>query len=125
MKTKTMFDFEKLVVFQVLHRLNVEILKYLVSNPRIDDFLKDQLKRATLSASLNLAEGAGRSTRPDKRRFFTMARSSTFECVAIISYLKECDFISEVTYRRWYAEYEQVSKMLLALIRKANALKDV
>jgi four helix bundle protein len=46
--------------------------------------LRDQLERASLSIVLNIAEGAGRRSRPDKRRFYEMARGSTTETAAII-----------------------------------------
>ena len=45
--------------------------------PRGYSFLVDQLKRAALSIATNLAEGNGRFTKPDRRSFFTIARSLT------------------------------------------------
>jgi four helix bundle protein len=38
-----------------------------------------QMKRAGLSVSNNLAEGASRKTKPDKKRFFEISRSSIVE----------------------------------------------
>ena len=46
--------------------------------------LRDQLDRASSSVVLNVAEGAGRTTTPDKRRFYLIARGSAYECAAII-----------------------------------------
>ena len=71
-----MFDFEKLVVYQKINALNVRVLKYLSRSTDIDNYLKDQWKRATLSVALNLAEGSGRVTPADKKRFYTISRSS-------------------------------------------------
>jgi four helix bundle protein len=56
--------------------------------------LGDQLKRASLSVPLNIAEGSGKSSPAERRRFFEIARSSALECSAIINcarVLKLCD----------------------------------
>ena len=46
--------------------------------------LKDQLARAASSVCLNLAEGRGRISRADQRRFFQIAFGSVRECQAIL-----------------------------------------
>lgn len=112
-----MFDFEKLEVYQKLKRLNIKIIKLLDTNKSIDLYLKDQLKRATLSISLNLSEGAGRVSPADKKRFYVIARSSVYECVAIIDVLKEINSDFKREYNSIYLEYESISKILLALYR--------
>jgi four helix bundle protein len=50
--------------------------------------LRDQLERASSSIILNLAEGLGRSTAPEKARFFIIARGSATECAAIVDVLR-------------------------------------
>jgi four helix bundle protein len=55
------------------------------SNHRV---LHDQLERASLSVVLNIAEGAGRRSRKDKRRFYAMARGSACECAAAVDVLR-------------------------------------
>jgi four helix bundle protein len=41
--------------------------------------LADQLHRAALSISSNIAEGSGRETAAEMRHFYTTAKASTFE----------------------------------------------
>jgi four helix bundle protein len=47
--------------------------------------IKDQFERASLSIVLNLAEGAGRRTSNDRRRFYTMAMGSLEETRCLIT----------------------------------------
>jgi four helix bundle protein len=46
--------------------------------------LRDQLNRAASSIVLNLAEGRGKQTPKDQRRFFSIAMGSVRECQAIL-----------------------------------------
>jgi four helix bundle protein len=60
----------------------VELLEA-VRNARIRDcHLRDHAMRAAKSACLNAAEGAGRVTRADKARCFTIARAEACEAAA-------------------------------------------
>ena len=55
--------------------------------PKGHTILRDQLERASLSVVLNIAEGAGRRSRRDKGRFYTIARGSAMESAALIDVL--------------------------------------
>ena len=46
--------------------------------------LRDQLLRAAQSIALNLAEGRGRPTVKDQKRFFQIALASLRECQAVL-----------------------------------------
>ena len=51
--------------------------------------LRDQLHRAAASVALNLAEGYGRQTLADQRRFFAIALGSVRECQAVLDLAAE------------------------------------
>src|SRR4051812_9875869 len=46
--------------------------------------LADQLRRASTSVVLNIAEGAGEFSRKEKARFYRMALRSATECAAVL-----------------------------------------
>ena len=54
------------------------------SQLRLPRHLKDQLSRASSSISLNIAEGLGKSTHKDQRKFFSIAYGSAKESAAIL-----------------------------------------
>lgn len=110
-----MFDFHKLNVYQQTKALNKKILSFL-STAKVDTYIKDQLKRASLSIGINIAEGSGRFSKADKRNFYTIARGSVYECVSLLEILKDMNLIEEIQYNSFYTEYESISKMLLGLI---------
>jgi four helix bundle protein len=111
-----MFDFENLSVYQKAKTYNKEIHKFIV-NTELNRTMKDQLRRASYSIMLNIAEGAGRFTNPDKRNFYVIARGSVFECVAIFDLLKETEGLSVQTHSVFYEYLEELSKMLFSMIQ--------
>ncbi|PLX14564.1 MAG: four helix bundle protein [Marinilabiliales bacterium] len=112
-----MFDFEKLDVYQTVRNLNSKVYKFIYRAEDIDQYIKDQWKRASLSSMLNLAEGVGRMSKADKKHFITISRGSIFECVAILQSIYDLNLINEDLYIELYSDYEKASKMLLGLFR--------
>ena len=112
-----MFDFEKLDVYNLLRSLNKDVLKFLLASKEIDPFLKDQWKRATIGAAINLAEGVGRISDTDKKHYFTIARGSIFESVSLMHVVLDLGQMTQAEFSTFYDQYETVSKMLLGLYR--------
>ena len=75
----------------------------------------DQLRRASLSISLNIAEGNGRWHVKDRKNFWWIARGSVFECVPLLELCKRDKLIADDTWADLKAELEVLSKMLTAL----------
>jgi four helix bundle protein len=79
--------------------------------------LVDQLRRASVSISLNIAEGNGRWHVRDRRNFFWIARGSAFECVPLVELCRRKKLMTEETCQELRVELEIISKMLTALIK--------
>lgn len=78
-------DAEKLVAYHLALELQVLATGLVPAHHRV---LQDQLERASLSAVLNVAEGAGRHSRKEKRHFYAIARGSAMETAAAIDVLR-------------------------------------
>ena len=96
-----MFDFEKLHIYQKAKLFNSEIRTFIKSS-NLDTTTKDQLRRASFSIVLNIAEGSGRFTKPDRRNFYIISRSSIFECIAILDVLKDEEALEKNRYEEFY-----------------------
>jgi len=87
------------------------------SSTKLDRTTRDQLRRASFSVMLNIAEGSGRFSKADKRNFYVISRGSVFECVAIFDYLQEIDLINEQQFKSFYIDLDELSRMLFAMIK--------
>ena len=111
-----MFDFENLNVYQKSKELNKKVLSFLKENNHIDSYIRDQLRRASISMVINIAEGSGKFSKADKKNFCTIARGSVYECVSLLGIIFEEKQIDTKTFQGFYKELEVISKMLLGLI---------
>jgi four helix bundle protein len=112
------FLFEKLEVYQRAVNFAERVTVLTKSFPAQGHYhLVDQLRRASLSISLNIAEGNGRWHVKDRKNFFWIARGSVFECVPLLELCKREKLIDEDTWADLKAELEILSKMLTALIK--------
>jgi len=111
-----MFDFQKLDVYQKAKAFCIMMHK-LISSENFDRTTNDQLRRASFSIMLNIAEGSSRFSNKDRKNFMVVARGSAFECTAIVEYLYEVDAINKEAYDNYLNNLEEISKMLYGLIR--------
>ncbi len=111
-----MIDFCKLDVYQKAKAFCI-LMHKLISKGNPDRTTNDQLRRASFSIMLNIAEGSSRFSNKDRKNFMVVARGSAFECAAIIEYLYEVSEIDKDSYFNFTNYLEEISKMLYGLIR--------
>jgi four helix bundle protein len=116
-----MFDFENLEVYKKAKAFNSIVCKTILTINVLDTVTKNQLRRASLSIVLNIAEGSSRFSKPDRKNFCIIARGSVFECVAIFDVLKDNNQLPKEVYNSLYALSEEMSKMLFAMIKNLDA----
>jgi len=109
-----MIDHEKLDVYKVSIEYMAIAVKVANNIPRGYSSLADQLKRAAWSIPLNIAEGCGKSSINDKKRFYLIARGSAMECAAIIDVCRELGLVDE----RIFKESKDLLTRIVAMLTK-------
>jgi four helix bundle protein len=108
---------KNLEVYRIALDLVKEIYRVTKSYPKEEQFvLVTQLRRAAISVCSNLAEGSARFSKPEKRRFYEISRSSLveidtqFEISLVLKYLKK----QEIEKLEQYLEsvFKMISKMI-------------
>jgi four helix bundle protein len=112
------FGYEKLDVYQCS-------MEFLAAASQLNDTLPkgfvhigDQLRRASLSVPLNIAEGSGKCSLQERRRFFEIARCSAFECSAIINCAKTLNLADPMLLEDRRALIIRIVQMLSKLTAK-------
>jgi four helix bundle protein len=112
------FDHEKLDVYRIsidFISLTEEIIEKL---PKKRGYLADQLKRASLSIPLNIAEGAGEFARKEKTRFYRIALRSGTECAAILDASTRIRLVETGVHDRGRELLLRIVSMLTQMVRK-------
>ena len=114
-----MNSFRELKVYQRSYAMAVEIYKRVRSYPKEEMFgITSQMKRASTSIPLNIAEGYGKKENPNEfKRFLLMSIGSCDEMRVLIDLSKDLGFISETEHQRYENEYVEIGKMLMVLRR--------
>jgi len=110
------FLFEKLEVYQKALAFAERVSALTSDFPRGLWYLADQLNRASLSVSLNIAEGNGRWTEADRKNFFGIARGSVHECVPLLELCRRKGLLEESLCVELKEELETIAKMLSGLM---------
>ena len=112
-----MQDYRKLVVWQKAHQLTLRMyaVSERLSEPRSWP-LRDQLLRASISVPSNIAEGCGRGTDRDFRRFLLITLGSLNEVEYDLLLAKDLRFIPDAEHIALSAQLEEVRRMLSGLI---------
>jgi four helix bundle protein len=109
------FRFENLLVYQQAVALSNRVFTITSKwPPQLRFSLGDQLNRAALSISLNIAEGSSR-TGKDFQHFLSIARGSCYECIPIITIARDQKLIAQKAYEEMKQIIFELSKMLTAL----------
>jgi len=110
-----MLNHQRLECYQKGVRLVKELAKLMPNWPGRAP-LKDQAERAAISAILNLAEGCGKATAKDRKKYFAISRGSIQEFSACIDIAHALGLLSQPQYNHFQSELLSMVKMVSRLI---------
>ena len=114
------FLFENMRVYHKSTAFAEEILRLTRTPPKGSAAIVDQLRRAAMSISANLAEGSGRWHKNDRKQFFWVARASTNECVVHLRFAVNEGVIPADLYPHLKSDLDTIGKMLTCLIASTS-----
>jgi len=118
MEKNRMFNYEKLETWQEAIAFADLVYSATKLFPNDERFgLTNQMRRAAVSISSNLAEGSSRNSRTDFARFVEIAAGSAFEVVSQAFVARKQGFLSEEDFKKIYKASEKLGKMLSGLRR--------
>ncbi len=113
-----MRDYKKLEVWNMAYKLGILIYSVTKTFPRDEIYgLTSQMRRASLSIPLNIAEGSRKSTDKDFRSFLHIAYGSCAELEVQVMYAKDFNYISTEVADSLLESTTQISRMLNAFIK--------
>ena len=119
-----MFGFEKLEVWKKALDFADQIYRVTALFPTEERFgLTNQLRRASVSISSNIAEGSGRNSNPEFVRFVAISYGSLMECVSQLHVARRRNFLTDSEFDQLITRADELSRMLSGL--KASLHKTV
>ena len=117
-----MKDFRSLLVWQRAHELTLAVYRFTKTFPNDERYgLTSQMRRSSSSVPTNIAEGCGRGSNPDFKRFLQIAFGSTSELDYQLILASDLGFLGPAAHPELRAKLIEVQKMLASLVRKVQA----
>ncbi len=113
-----MQDFRKIRAWDKARLVVLDIYRMTAGFPSSELYgLTNQLRRAAVSVTANIAEGCGRGSDADFARFLQIAVGSSFEVDALLLVAKDLGFLSAPEYATLEPKIAEMKRMLNALLQ--------
>ena len=117
-----MKDYRQLEVWERSHKFTLEVYSVTKIFPKEELFgLTSQLRRCCSSIPANLAEGCGRDSDAELKRFIDIAHGSASETEYFLLLSFELGYLPAPDHARFGDEISQIKRMLGAFARKLKA----
>ena len=124
---KKLRSFEDLIAWQKARELTKQIYLLTSKKPFSDDFgLRDQIRKASVSAMSNLAEGFERGSRSEFHKFIVIAKASCAEVRSQLYVALDVGYITQAIFHEVLNLATEVSRIIGGLrsaVKKQTALR--
>ncbi len=118
---KKIQSFIDLDVWKKSHRLVLMVYKLIQKLPSKEQFvLGNQMSRAAISITSNIAEGFSRESYKDKIRFYYIARGSLTELQNQLLIAKDLSYITNKKFKEIADQTVEVHKLINGIIKKSK-----
>jgi four helix bundle protein len=112
-------SYEDMEVYKQAYVTSLAIHRITLEFPKFEQHeLGGQLRRATKSIALNIAEGYGKKASvAEFKRYLTMALGSNDETIVMLKDGHDLNYMREADYAGFYNRYVSIGKMLAKVIK--------
>jgi four helix bundle protein len=115
-------DFKNLKVWSKAHELTLAIYRTTRKFPREEIYgLTSQIRRAAASVGANIAEGCGRRSDPELKRFVQIARGSASELEYHLLLARDLQLLAADEFTNLEAGVLEIQRMLASLMQRLQA----
>ncbi len=113
-----MRNFPQLSIWQKSHLLTLKIYSVTKVFPKDEMFgIISQMRRSSSSIPTNIAEGSGRNSNPDFKRFLVIASGSSSELEYQLILSKDLKYLSDSAFKELQNELIEIRKMIYSFIK--------
>ncbi len=117
-----MKDFHSLKVWGKSHLLTLAVYKATEQFPRQEIYsLTNQIQRAVVSIPANIAEGCGKDSDGELKRYFSIAMGSASELEYLLLLARDLGYLRADIYQSVQDDLVEIRKMLNVFIQKLKA----
>jgi four helix bundle protein len=117
-----MEDFKNLKVWTKAHELTLAIYQCTRKFPKEEMYgLSSQIRRASASIGANIAEGCGRRSDPEMKRFVQIARGSASELEYHLLLARDLQLLTVDEFKNLEAKVFEIQRMLASLSQRLGA----
>ena len=112
-------SYQDLEVYRKAYRVSLSIHRMSLTLPKFEQMeIGSQIRRASKSVALNIAEGYGRNlSLSDFKRFLKISLGSCNEVLACLEYCRDLNYITTCDYSKYELSFTEIRKMLISMIK--------